>query len=191
MTSYHGQISHSGGYCMLLGQSRLMFSTLLSWDARLDAVIASKRWDDAFALAKDFSLEIAVAVVGLSSDSTVRRSALQDRITQLLTAFISDAARKKTSLRDFVPLAKKMLVFCAEIHSMDTFFNHVMVFLQTIQVKDAAIYAIESALLDGTITSVPDTFIRELVELFQTPTRFNAVVSKNCLLYTSPSPRDS
>lgn len=168
---YHGGASAGGGISHLLGKMRLFSCSVLSWDSRLDALVEMKAWKQALELAKGFALEVAVAVVGLSENPTIRRKTVQAYIEQLLINLIADTIRKAPGQVAVKALIFEVMTFCAEIETLDVLFGPVLTFFQNLDLKDVFLETLELLLLQNTIVHIPDHIIAAFIELYSSPER--------------------
>ena len=167
--------THCAGVAYILGNSKIMTCSVLSWDTRLNSLVELRMWDEALELAKGFALEVAVAVVGLNENPTIRRREVHDNLTQLLLTYIADRIHHKHSAADFEALIRKIIAFCASIDCLDILFGQVFLFFSNLKYEDLALHCLEMALLDGTVKSMPEQYIVSFVNLYAAPQRLAAV----------------
>ncbi|RNF12220.1 uncharacterized protein Tco025E_06489 [Trypanosoma conorhini] len=157
----------TGNEAILLGRRRTFTCTLLSWQARLDALVERRRFPEALELAKAFALEVALAVVGLHGDSATRRANIHSYSFDLITSYLMDATSRHFSPQELTDCITSIIRFCAEIDAMDVFFGPAMDFLR----RDAATYSLafyclEKCILSGVVTALPDMYVQPFFDFF-------------------------
>ncbi|CUG89406.1 Hypothetical protein, putative [Bodo saltans] len=186
---YHGAVTQNRhGLVTLLGKQKVLHCNVLSWDVRLDALITTKRFDEAFELARDFSLDVAVATVGLSDDAATRKRSVQDHIVQLITAKLSDSVKRRATPQEFRVTVRAIVSFCASIECMETvFFGPILAFLTQLQLRDVVLLDLEWALRTGAIHTLPDALITDMAELFLHPVRLAEVNDPTSTFAAAPA----
>ncbi|KEG09046.1 hypothetical protein DQ04_05921010 [Trypanosoma grayi] len=163
---YGAALAHCGNDVILLGRRRAFTCTLVSWNARLDALVQQRRFTEALELAKAFALEVALAVVGLSSDPAERRASIRAYMVGLITVCLSDAVETHISHEALANSVTSVIQFCAEVDAMDVFFGPAMACLRRATSSDTlALYCLEGCILSGAVTSLPEVYIQPFFDL--------------------------
>ena len=177
-----GRISHNGGTVTIQGKSSFVQCFLKTWEERVNDFLNAGQWDELFALAKDLSQDMAMAVVGLSAAPAQRKANIHARIEELLNAYITqmDAqlrppSDQNDSSEHLVLVIDKIIAFCSETQLQELYFTCVMPKLEDLRAGDRGIYALEAALNEGKFCTIPSVYISNFAKLFRSPTRFNAV----------------
>ncbi|RNF03060.1 hypothetical protein TraAM80_06066 [Trypanosoma rangeli] len=170
-TRHNAALTFMGNEAILLGRRRIFTCTLLSWQARLDALVEKRCFLEALELAKAFALEVALAVVGLHGDSATRRASIHSYIFRLVTSYLIDITSRDASQEAIRDCITSIIQFCSEIDAMDVFFGPAMDFLR----RDAAnyslaLYCLEKCILSGVVTVLPDVYIQPFLDLFANET---------------------
>ncbi|ESL11235.1 hypothetical protein TRSC58_01020 [Trypanosoma rangeli SC58] len=166
-TRHNAALTFMGNEAILLGRCRIFTCTLLSWQARLDALVEKRCFLEALELAKAFALEVALAVVGLHGDSATRRASIHAYVFRIVTSYLMDITSRDASQEAIRDCITSIIQFCSEIDAMDVFFGPAMDFLR----RDAAnyslaLYCLEKCILSGVVTVLPDMYIQPFLDLF-------------------------
>ncbi|RNF14908.1 hypothetical protein TcG_07715 [Trypanosoma cruzi] len=156
-----------GSDVFLLGRRRTFTCTLLSWRARLDALVEKRRFPEALELAKAFALEVALAVVGLHGDSATRRASIHSYLPHLIISYLEHVTESNSSQETLVRCVTCVIQFCSEVDAMDVFFGPVMEFLRRDSLHySLALYCLEESIVLGLVTVLPDMYIQPFFDLF-------------------------
>ncbi|EKF29005.1 hypothetical protein MOQ_007225 [Trypanosoma cruzi marinkellei] len=160
-----------GSDVFLLGRRRTFTCTLLSWKARLDALVEKRRFPEALELTKGFALEVALAVVGLHGDSATRRASIHSYLPHLITSYLEHVTETNSSQETLVRCVTSVIQFCSEVDAMDVFFGPVMEFLRRDSLQySLALYCLEESIVMGLVTVLPDMYIQPFFDLFANET---------------------
>lgn len=160
-----GSYSDSGAATFFCSADRVAMCTVLSWEARIEALIFLKRWTDALQLTQQFACSENVTAVGLVDANGNRNSehVKQYAETTLLPALLADGLRNPATFRK---LLDRTMAFCQATGLLRQCIPQMLMFCKTINVVHDFCYALENLLTKKDCSGIPDAILLTLAEFF-------------------------
>lgn len=190
---YNGTLASNQTTALLLGKEHVYGISVYSWRERLSTLVARRKFVEALDLAKSFADDVALSMVGLSSNAAQRRRELHQCMERILLAYLessldschtsssipcppSAAASPTTTATSGggdvagteSPLAvlQHVTIYCSTVDALDLLYGPVTRTLQQRGLLSHLLYVLERTMRHGVITYMPEPLIERFIDLF-------------------------
>lgn len=161
------------GRIFLLGFNEVSIGALSNWADRLIATMENGDYIGAIQLATSYYTGDADKLtVGLPEDSKLRHTMVQDKIMEIVSASLKYAFGQRQKSPEnaddshLKQLAETCFIACQSIGSIDFLFDEMFEWYEDADLAGIFLETLESYILEETITVVPPTVVKEMVNYF-------------------------
>ncbi|KPA81558.1 hypothetical protein ABB37_03901 [Leptomonas pyrrhocoris] len=174
-TKYHGTLASNQSAALLLGKGGHAYGiSLYSWRERLTTLVARRKFAEALDLAKGFAEEVALSMVGLSSNTAQRRRDLHQYMERILFAYLEStlsdstpsSAASENAADSLLDVLQGVAAYCSTVDALDLLYGPITRTLQQRGLLSYLLYALEGTMRHGIITYMPEPLIERFIDFF-------------------------
>ncbi len=189
LLSYHHSYEENAGMLYLLGTKQIVAVKVLSWEQRINALLATGSWKDTLQLALDFYQGRELAVIGLPTDTyyqqllvgeVIRNMLVQYLDAQLLSVSSDSFPDKSSKEKFFEDVAHYCIEIALEIQADDLIFSKVFERFNECQQSELFFRVIEGLIISAKLRRVPEAFTTEIVNTYTKKQDFKHL--EDCLI---------
>lgn len=161
------------GRLFLLGFNEVCIGALSNWADRLIAMMENGDYIGAIQLATSYYTgDTDKLTVGLPEDESVRHTIVRDKVMEIMSASLKYAfgqRQKKMESADdehMRQLAETCFISCQSVDNTDFLFEDMYEWFEEAGIEGIFLETLESYILEGSITVVPPTVVKDLVTHF-------------------------
>jgi vacuolar protein sorting-associated protein 8 len=192
---YNGTVSSNQTAALLLGKEHVYSISVYSWRERLSKLVARRKFVEALDLAKGFAEDVALSMVGLSSNAAQRRLELHQYMEHILLTYLESslsnmnnsstggggdtAAASPSSQTPASPVTsgggnreslldvlQHVAAYCSTVDALDLLYGSVARTLQQRGLLSHLLYVLERTMRHGVVTHMPEPLIERFIALF-------------------------